>query len=117
MWDRVLAVTSGPFRLAALIGTRIAEGDGGSIVNVSSVAAIWPAPIELPYAVRTSRAVPVTPPAVRLLGSYGSPKDARPANGTAGGVGLHAIGGDEHVLEAAVLVRLDERLLDPRHQG
>ncbi|WP_394377918.1 hypothetical protein [Saccharopolyspora spinosa] len=60
MWDRVLAVTSGPFRLAALIGTRIAEGDGGSIVNVSSVAAIWPAPIELPYAVRTSRAVPVT---------------------------------------------------------
>ena len=40
----------GPFRLAALIGTRMAAGDGGSIINVSSVARSSPRPIELPYA-------------------------------------------------------------------
>ena len=34
----------GPFRLTALVGTRMAEGDGGSIINVSSVAAIRPTP-------------------------------------------------------------------------
>ncbi|MGW5642430.1 SDR family NAD(P)-dependent oxidoreductase [Saccharopolyspora sp. NPDC003752] len=51
LWDKVLAVNlKGPFRLTALIGTRMAEGDGGAIINISSVAAIRPAPIELPYA-------------------------------------------------------------------
>jgi NAD(P)-dependent dehydrogenase (short-subunit alcohol dehydrogenase family) len=51
LWDKVLAVNlKGPFRLGSLIGTRMAEGDGGSIINVSSVAAIRPAPHELPYA-------------------------------------------------------------------
>ncbi|MEV5542767.1 glucose 1-dehydrogenase [Saccharopolyspora shandongensis] len=51
LWDKVLAVNlKGPFRLTALIGTRMAEGDGGAIINISSIAAIRPAPIELPYA-------------------------------------------------------------------
>src|SRR3954449_8349572 len=40
----------GPFRLTALIGARMAEGDGGSIVNISSVGAIRPQPEYLPYA-------------------------------------------------------------------
>lgn len=30
---------------------------------------------------------------------------------------LHAVGGDEHVLESAGGVRLDERLLDARREG
>lgn len=52
LFDKVLAVNlKGPFRLAALIGTRMAAGAGGSIINVSSIAAVQPTPSELPYAV------------------------------------------------------------------
>ena len=37
MWDSVLAVNlKGPFRLTALAGQRMAAGDGGSIINISS---------------------------------------------------------------------------------
>jgi len=50
LFDKVVGVNlKGPFRLAALVGARMAEGDGGSIINVSSVAAIRPTPNELPY--------------------------------------------------------------------
>jgi NAD(P)-dependent dehydrogenase (short-subunit alcohol dehydrogenase family) len=50
LWDKVQAVNlKGPFRLSALVGTRMAEGEGGSIINVSSVAAVQPTPIETPY--------------------------------------------------------------------
>ena len=51
LFDKVLAVNlKGPFRLSALVGSRMAEGDGGSIINISSVAAIKPTPDDLPYA-------------------------------------------------------------------
>ena len=51
LYDKVLQVNlRGPFRLSSLIGTRMAEGDGGSIINVSSIAAVKPTPNELPYA-------------------------------------------------------------------
>jgi NAD(P)-dependent dehydrogenase (short-subunit alcohol dehydrogenase family) len=51
MWDSVLSVNlKGPFRLTALAGQRMSEGDGGSIINISSGAAIHPAPHILPYA-------------------------------------------------------------------
>ena len=44
LFDKVIGVNlKGPFRLAALIGTRMAEGEGGSIINVSSTAAVHPA--------------------------------------------------------------------------
>jgi NAD(P)-dependent dehydrogenase (short-subunit alcohol dehydrogenase family) len=50
LFDKVVGVNlKGPFRLAALVGARMAEGDGGSIINVSSVAAVRPTPNELPY--------------------------------------------------------------------
>ncbi|MEN8160762.1 MAG: SDR family oxidoreductase [Myxococcota bacterium] len=50
LYDKVLDVNlKGPFRLMALVGTRMAEQGGGSIVNISSVAALGPSPIELPY--------------------------------------------------------------------
>jgi NAD(P)-dependent dehydrogenase (short-subunit alcohol dehydrogenase family) len=39
----------GPFRLTAKLGTHMAAGEGGSIINVSSVAAVQPSPIEVPY--------------------------------------------------------------------
>ena len=51
LFDRVIGVNlKGPFRLTALVGARMVEGDGGSIINVSSVAAMRPTPEELPYA-------------------------------------------------------------------
>jgi NAD(P)-dependent dehydrogenase (short-subunit alcohol dehydrogenase family) len=51
LWDKVLGVNlKGPFRLTALIGSRMAAGAGGSIVNVSSVASIRPSPQTAPYA-------------------------------------------------------------------
>src|SRR5436190_15034641 len=50
LFDKVIALNlKGPFRLAALIGTRMAEGRGGSIINVSSVGAVMPDPDALPY--------------------------------------------------------------------
>jgi NAD(P)-dependent dehydrogenase (short-subunit alcohol dehydrogenase family) len=50
LYDKVMAVNlKGPFRLSSLVGTKMAEGDGGSIINVSSVAAVQPSPIEVPY--------------------------------------------------------------------
>jgi NAD(P)-dependent dehydrogenase (short-subunit alcohol dehydrogenase family) len=51
LYDKVLAVNlKGPFRLSVVVGERMAAGRGGSIVNVSSVAAVTPTPIEVPYA-------------------------------------------------------------------
>ena len=51
LWDKVLAVNlKGPFRLSALVGSRMAAGDGGSIINISSIAATRPTPTETPYA-------------------------------------------------------------------
>jgi NAD(P)-dependent dehydrogenase (short-subunit alcohol dehydrogenase family) len=51
LWDKVLGVNlKGPFRLTALVGTRMAAGPhGGSIINVSSTGSIRPAPHMLPY--------------------------------------------------------------------
>lgn len=50
LFDKVIAVNlKGPFRLSALFGTRMAAGEGGSILNISSVAAIQPAPDTAPY--------------------------------------------------------------------
>ena len=50
MFDSVIGLNlKGPFRLASLVGTRMAEGAGGSIINISSVAAIRPSPEALPY--------------------------------------------------------------------
>ena len=41
--DAVLALNfKGPFRLSALVGTRMAAGDGGAIINVSSLGALRP---------------------------------------------------------------------------
>jgi NAD(P)-dependent dehydrogenase (short-subunit alcohol dehydrogenase family) len=51
LWRKTLDVNlSGPFRLTALVGTRMAAGEGGSVINISSVAAEHPTPDNLPYA-------------------------------------------------------------------
>ena len=50
LFDKVVALNlKGPFRLSSLIGERMAAGDGGSIINISSTAAANPAPQAEPY--------------------------------------------------------------------
>ncbi len=51
LWDKVLDVNlKGPFRLSALIGDRMVADGGGSIINISSIAAYRPSADEVPYA-------------------------------------------------------------------
>jgi len=51
LFDKVIGVNlKGPFRLGSLIGERMADGDGGSIINISSIGAIRPTMTDLPYA-------------------------------------------------------------------
>jgi NAD(P)-dependent dehydrogenase (short-subunit alcohol dehydrogenase family) len=50
LFDKVMGVNlKGPFRLSAVVGTAMAEGDGGSIIFVSSIASHRPSPNELVY--------------------------------------------------------------------
>jgi NAD(P)-dependent dehydrogenase (short-subunit alcohol dehydrogenase family) len=51
LFDKVIGVNlAGPFRLCAQVGPRMVEAGGGSIINVSSIAAIRPTPDVIPYA-------------------------------------------------------------------
>jgi NAD(P)-dependent dehydrogenase (short-subunit alcohol dehydrogenase family) len=51
LFDKVVGVNfKGPFRLSSLIGDRMAAADGGSMIHVSSIAAVAPSPTELVYA-------------------------------------------------------------------
>jgi NAD(P)-dependent dehydrogenase (short-subunit alcohol dehydrogenase family) len=51
LFDKVIGVNlKGPYRLAARIGARMKQDGRGSIINVSSIAAVTPSPIEVPYA-------------------------------------------------------------------
>lgn len=51
LWDKVIAVNlKGPFRLAALVGERMAKDGGGSILNISSTGAVRPTGDIVPYA-------------------------------------------------------------------
>ncbi len=50
LYDKVMQVNlRGPFRLCAVFGKRMVDGDGGSIINVSSIAAVNPTPNETVY--------------------------------------------------------------------
>jgi NAD(P)-dependent dehydrogenase (short-subunit alcohol dehydrogenase family) len=51
LFDKVVAVNlRGPFRLGTLVAERMMAGNGGSIINVSSIASVRPSQEELPYA-------------------------------------------------------------------
>ena len=50
LYDKVMSVNlKGAFRLTAVLGQAMMDGDGGSIIGVSSVAAVQPSPVEIPY--------------------------------------------------------------------
>jgi NAD(P)-dependent dehydrogenase (short-subunit alcohol dehydrogenase family) len=51
LFDKVIGVNfKGPFRLSALVGTRMVADGGGSIINVSSGGSLRPRPHIVPYA-------------------------------------------------------------------
>ncbi|MGW5382219.1 SDR family NAD(P)-dependent oxidoreductase [Nocardia sp. NPDC003963] len=51
LFDKVVDVNlKGAFRLTTLVAPRMATGEGGSIINISSIAAERPTPGDLPYA-------------------------------------------------------------------
>lgn len=50
LYDKVFGVNlKGPFRAMAMVGKRMVEGDGGSIINVSSTASFNPNKTTAPY--------------------------------------------------------------------
>ena len=50
LFDKVVGVNfKGPFRLASLVGQRMADGDGGVIINVTSSGSLMPLPGVVPY--------------------------------------------------------------------
>ncbi len=50
LFDKVIAVNlKAPYRLSANVGQRMADGDGGCIINISSTAAVNPSPTSEPY--------------------------------------------------------------------
>ncbi|XVQ14739.1 SDR family NAD(P)-dependent oxidoreductase [Spirillospora sp. CA-255316] len=51
LFDKVVGVNfKGPFRLSAVVAERMAAGDGGSVISVSSTGALRPSPNFGPYA-------------------------------------------------------------------
>ncbi|MGW5075892.1 SDR family NAD(P)-dependent oxidoreductase [Rhodococcus sp. NPDC004095] len=51
LFDKVFDVNlKGAFRLTTLVAPRMAAGEGGSIINISSIASERPTPGDLPYA-------------------------------------------------------------------
>jgi NAD(P)-dependent dehydrogenase (short-subunit alcohol dehydrogenase family) len=51
LFDKVVGVNfKGPFRLSVLMGERMKNDGGGSIINISSIAAVRPGPDSLVYA-------------------------------------------------------------------
>jgi NAD(P)-dependent dehydrogenase (short-subunit alcohol dehydrogenase family) len=69
LFDKVIAVNlKGPFRLAALIGARMQAGAGGSIINISSAAAVRPRADIAPYAAAKAGLNAIT---VSLARAYG----------------------------------------------
>jgi NAD(P)-dependent dehydrogenase (short-subunit alcohol dehydrogenase family) len=50
LFDKIVGLNfKGPFRLAARIGRRMADADGGVIINISSSGALMPLPEVVPY--------------------------------------------------------------------
>ena len=49
-WEKVVGVNlKGPFKMTVEFGSRMFEGDGGSIINLSTLASLDPMPNTIPY--------------------------------------------------------------------
>jgi NAD(P)-dependent dehydrogenase (short-subunit alcohol dehydrogenase family) len=69
LWDKVIDVNlKGAFRLSALVGTRMVADGRGSIINISSVGAVDPSGIIIPYAAAKAGLNAMTVAYARALG-------------------------------------------------
>jgi NAD(P)-dependent dehydrogenase (short-subunit alcohol dehydrogenase family) len=69
LFDKVMGVNlKGPFRLSAIVGTRMATSDGGSIIFVSSIASQRPSANELVYGAAKAGVNNLTVGLARTLG-------------------------------------------------
>ena len=69
LFDKTIAVNlKGPFRLSALVGTRMAAGDGGSIISIASTAAVKPRAAFIPYAAAKAGLVAMSEGLARAFG-------------------------------------------------
>ena len=69
LFDSVLNINlKGPFRLSVLVGTRMARGNGGVIINVSSTGSVRNAPSIIPYAAAKSGLNSLTEGLAQALG-------------------------------------------------
>lgn len=69
LFDKTIAVNlKGPFRLSALVGTRMAQGEGGSIISIASTAAVKPRSAYVPYAVAKAGLVALSEGLARTFG-------------------------------------------------
>jgi NAD(P)-dependent dehydrogenase (short-subunit alcohol dehydrogenase family) len=69
LFDKVIGVNlRSPFRLCAVLGSQMATGEGGAIVNVGSIAALRPDPLALPYSAAKSGLHSLTEGFAQLLG-------------------------------------------------
>ena len=69
LFDKTIAVNlKGPFRLSALIGTRMAAAGGGSIISIASTAAAKPRPGYLPYAAAKAGLIAMSEGIARAFG-------------------------------------------------
>lgn len=69
LFDKVMDVNlKGPFRLSALFGERMQADGGGSIINVSSIAAVQPSPAEAAYGAAKSGVNNLTVSFAKALG-------------------------------------------------
>ena len=69
LFDKVVGVNlKGPFRLTALVGTRMAEAGSGSIVNIGSVGSVRPQANAIPYSAAKAGLNAMTVAFAQLLG-------------------------------------------------
>ena len=61
LFDKVIDVNlKGPFRLSTLVGERMQAGNGGAILNISSIAGVRPSPNSEPYGAAKAGVVALT---------------------------------------------------------
>jgi len=69
LFDKIVDVNlKGPFRLSVLIGTRMAQASGGSILTVASTAAFHPQPEYMPYGAAKAGVVNLTMALAKAFG-------------------------------------------------
>ncbi|SCW81141.1 NAD(P)-dependent dehydrogenase, short-chain alcohol dehydrogenase family [Sphingobium faniae] len=125
LFDKVIGVNlKGPFRLSALIGSRMQEGRGGSIINISSTGAIRPQPHSAPYAAAKAGLNAITiafafayGPSVRVNGIMAGPfetdiaktwsDEEKQAYTTRSGSALRRLGRPDEIVAAALYFASD----------